>query len=543
MLKQLIDRLISRSGDDAHRSGKAVAAAPETIATLLQEGVNFQKAGDFAASERVYLKVLEGSPGNPDALNLLANVVSLKGEFDNAESLARRAVAAHPDIGDFHNTLGHILLVTGRPEEAVSEFRSALRTDPDAMLPRSNLLFALNLLPDANPATLFAEHREWAKRHADPLLARGHAAVQRRDEPHRRLRLGYVSADFRSHPVGRIMTAVLGRHDPSRFDVICFDNTAARDQLNARLRSLSGRWIDINCLDDKAVADRVREIGIDILVDLSGHTRNNRLLAFARRPAPVQVTWLGYLSSTGMGAMDWRITEMRLDPAPAAAGVHSERLWYLPDCLWPWVPPDTVDAVSIEAPCMRAGFVTFGSFNHFQKLNERVFAAWAKILQGVPDSRLRLYGAPGAGSVVDRVYGFFETAGVAAERVDLFGPVPHEEYMRAYREVDIALDPFPYSGGVTTCESLWMGVPVIALAGTRGFARTSASMLGAAGLDELVVQDHAGYLAKAVQLAVDRARVCEYRRTLRSRVASSPLADIDRFVRNLEAAYLGIWQS
>jgi predicted O-linked N-acetylglucosamine transferase (SPINDLY family) len=521
-----------------------VAPSDKALEASLMEGLALQKSGDLAAAEACYAEILRHSPGEARALNFLAIIASTRGDFDLAEDLLRDALSVCPGNVGCLNTLGTVLSATGRHAEAAEVLRAALRLAPETELARKNLLFLLNLMPGVSKEELAWEHIEWARRHVS-----GHPALpeegKRRggQSEDGRLRIGYVSADFSAvHPVGRIVFPVLKSHDQNVFDVFCYDNSSGQSDLGDLPERMRDRWVRVQALDDAALAERIRADGIDILVDLSGHTRGGRMHVFARRPAPVQVAWLGYLSTTGLKAMNWRITESMADPAPQAQKWHVERLWYLPDCLWPWTPPGcAADAEVGNAPCMASGHVTFGSFNSFRKINPEVLAIWAELLRAVPEARLRIYGVP-QGHAVDRLYDRFESLGVDVGRIDLLSLMEYDRYMLAYREVDIALDTFPYSGGATTCESLWMGVPVVTLSGEGGFSRTSASFLNAIGLRALVTETPSVYVRTAATLAADPARVASLRHTLRHMISHSPVHDVQRFTRALEDAYRAMWQ-
>ena len=417
-----------------------------------------------------------------------------------------------------------------------------MQISPNALRPRSNLLFALNLMPRVTRESMFREHREWSRIHADSLfpVARGGREQvpelndRRKSEP---IRLGYVSGDlWGGHPVGRIFSAVLPFHDRERFIVTCYDSTRTRDDLNAKLRACADSWVEVRELDDEALADRVRRDAIDVLVDLSGHTRNNRLLMFARKPASVQVSWLGYLNTTGMRAMDWRVVSDGSE-LPGAEQFHTERLWSL-DCLpWPWVPPEgTSDDFPQDDSGLRREGVTFGSFNAFRKLNADVLTLWAEILKDVENSRLLIFGVP-EGACVERTYDHFEAAGIDTGRLSLIRNLDHARYLMAYRDVDIALDPFPYNGGATTCESLWMGVPLITLAGSGGFGRTSACILRQLGFEDLVSETLEDYRCTAVRLAGDVDHPYRQRALFGRRVQALLRESPTQIVRKVEDAF------
>ena len=520
-----------------------VPTPDKPIEQLVAEGLALQKAGEINSAESVYRKILAHTPNEPDALHLLATIQHGRGRMDQAEELVRRALGVSNRSVEYMNTLGTILGDTGRPEEAFHIFGDALKLDPYASLPRSNYLFLLNLLPDISRGAIFGEHVEWARIHAESLkpsvvpIDIGNAEQNELRFP---IRIGYLSGDlWGGHPVGRICSTVLPRHDKRRFSVFYYNNTRSSDEVTSTLRSSAESWTDVRRINDESLAQRIRADKIDVLVDLSGHTRNNRLLVFARKPAKLQVTWLGYLNTTGMSAMDWRVASVDAEP-PGAEKYHTERLWRLPGLPWPWIPPDekrsrseTLERAEMDGP------VVFGSFNAFQKLNSAVLSTWASILREVPNSRLRLYGVP-QGSCIDRTYDHFERAHIEPSRVSMYGTVEYSQYMNAYSEVDISLDPFPYNGGATTCESLWMGVPVVSLAGAGGFGRTTACFLQHLGMNDLIALTLEGYRETAVRLAMDKTNPYRQRKLMRDKVRAKLSDSPASFIRELENAYLGM---
>jgi len=510
----------------------------------LAKGVVHHKAGAFAQAEAAYKKALKKKPHDADALHLLGVLALNRGQLDHAEDFVRDALQQLPTSSVYLNTLASVLSNMGRHEEAHNILMGALESDPDALRVRANLLFLLNIIPGLSKERMLAEHVEWGNRHADLGKKVGNFSVSYSKRLYfsesDRIRIGYVSADFCSHPVGRIISGVFRCHNRGAVEVFCYDNGSEKDQVNSVLRNHVEHWINVENMNDEALAERIRSDGIQVLVDLSGHTRKHRLQLFGHKPAPVQATWLGYLNTTGVRAIDWRITDTRADPAPQSRKWHVERLWHLPNCAWIWEPPLNFSAEVSELPCARRGHITFGSFNTFRKINDVVIETWSTLLRQIPDARLRVYGAPG-GRAVDRVYDLFESYGISSSRVDLFASIEYQRYLLAYRDVDISLDPFPYNGGATTCESLWMGVPVVTLAGSGGFARSGASIAGAVGLSELVANTIIEYVDIALRLARDRENLGNMRRSLRQKVLSSPLADVRGFTCDLESAYRGMW--
>jgi len=545
MLHDFLGYLARRIASNSRKTaGRESPTSEDWIGVRIAEGLRFQRAGKTSEAEASYRSVLSRRPDHPDALHLMATIEHGRGKPDEAEHLVRQALTVQPRAVEYLNTLGTILGDTARPEAAVQVFRNALEISPFALRPRSNLLFLLNLLPGVSRETMFEEHLAWARIHADPLLPVRRsgdfaATADPRDIPGP-LRIGYVSGDLWSgHPVGRIFSTVLPLHDRGRFRIHCYNNTKTRDDLSGSLRACADSWLDVRDLDDESLTRRIREDGIDVLIDLSGHTRNNRLMVFARKPAPVQIGWLGYLNTTGMRAMDWRVLSADSE-LPGAEQFHTERLWHLEGLPWPWVPPAAAESrAGWDEDCPHRDSVTFGSFNSFRKLNRSVLLTWADILRAVPGSRLRIYGVP-AGECVERTYDQFDGAGIEASRLSLFGAVDYSRYLQSYRDVDISLDPFPYNGGATTCESLWMGVPVVTLSGSGGFGRTSTSFLRQLGFDELICTSLEQYQETAIRLAGDPDSPYRKRPAFRDQVRASMVGSAASFVKGLEQGFLGM---
>lgn len=364
------------------------------------------------------------------------------------------------------------------------------------------------------------------------------------DETGRRLRIGYLSKDFARHSVAYFIEPVIARHDLNRFEIFCYSNNPKPDMVTERIEELAEHWRDVAFVSDEEVRRQITRDGIDILVDLSGHTGGNRRHLLARMPAPVQVSYLGYPATMAMSAIAYRIVDAITDPPGEADTAHTEALVRLPGCFLTYLPAQDPPAVSLPPAAVR-GHITFGSFNNPVKINRDVVAVWAKILHAVPRSRLLLKGlAFSVEAASDRFREMFAAQGIAAERLALIAWHPEVKgHLELYSQIDIALDPFPYNGTTTTCEALWMGVPVLTLAGDRHSARVGASLLTAVGLSEFVSSSRDDYVACAARLAADPARLAALRAGLRERMQSSPLLDAEGFTRKLEAAYDTIWQS
>ncbi|MCC6303509.1 MAG: tetratricopeptide repeat protein [Gammaproteobacteria bacterium] len=461
-----------------------------------------------------------------------------QGRLDDAEAGYARALALKPDYLNAQVNLALVYINMGRLADAMACYRRALEIQPDSALARSTLLFTLLFQPRYSPAEIFAEHRRYAEYCEAPLKpswrAHGNSRV-----PDRRLKVGYVSSDLRHHSVAYFIEPILSRHDKTRVEVFCYYSHAKYDGVTHRLAASADHWIPCKGLSDEQLAERVRADGIDILVDLGGHTMHNRLPAFARRPAPVQVTYLGYPATTGLDAMDYRLTTPEVDP-PGQESWHSERLYRLPRSLWCYRPPEGRPEAEAAPPSARTGTITFGSMNAFTKISDATLAVWGAVLRAVPASRLLMTSVP-EGSMRNALLEKFAGHGIDAQRLVLWNRVPVERYVEILGQIDIALDPFPYNGTTTTCETLWMGIPVIALAGDSSVSRSGCALLKSVGLEELIAPDEEAYVGIAAALSADPARLAGLRSGLRARMIASPLRDEVGITRDLEAAYRAMW--
>lgn len=486
-----------------------------------------------------YRRALELRPRFSDAHSNLGNVLRDLGDLDGAIAAYQEALKLDPENAVAHNNLGNALKDQGELDQAIACFRRALELKPDYSHAHSNWVYTLHLCPDVGAAAILEEHRCWDQRHAEPLTRSVAPHTNVRD-PDRRLRVGYVSPDFRSHPIARFILPLLELHNRAEFEVVCYADVRVPDALTDRCRAVANVWRDVQGRSDQQVADLVRQDGIDILVDLAMHTADNRLLTFARKPAPVQVTYLAYCGTTGLRTMDYRLTDPYLDHDPnQAAQDYSEESVWLPETYWCYRLPFAVPSEG-ELPALRNGYVTFGCLNNSCKMSDVALDAWSRVLRKLPQSRLLLH-AP-AGSHRERVRSDFAKRGVSPERITFAAKLPIANYFELYRQIDVALDPFPYGGGTTTCDALWMGVPVVSLAGQTAVGRGGLSILSNAGLPELVALNVDDYVALAAELASDLPRLQELRAGLRTRLQSSLLLDAPRFTRNVEAAFRTMWK-
>ncbi len=501
-----------------------------------------RKRGDRDGAKAAYGEALRLKPDMAAALCNLGDLHKGAAELTRAVECFVAALKADPKSAEAWNNLGETLKEMGRIDEAITVFQKGLEAHPTHALMHSNLLLALHYTPAIPPETIVKAHAVWAQRHADPLLPAGKRHANPRD-PDRRLRVGYVSPDFCAHSVAFFAEPLIRAHDRRHFEVVCYHASGRSDAVTERLKGLANGWRSLVGVDDVRAAALIEQDGIDILVDLAGHTANNRLTLFARKPAPVQATWLGYPNTTGIRAIDWRFSDAVAEPPGEADRLSAERIVRLPHGFHSYRPPVDV-APPAEPPLLANGHVTFGSFNNTSKVTGEVVRVWSEILKRVPNSRLIIKsGQMGDAETRQRYLNTFVQFGIDAGRVELLARIDAADgHLRAYDRLDIALDPFPYNGTTTTCEALWMGVPVVTWTGASHVARVGASLLTHCGLGELVAADEAGYIATAVALAGDAERLAGLRRTMRDRLNAAPLTDYTGFARGVEAAYRAMWQ-
>ncbi|MCC7367977.1 MAG: tetratricopeptide repeat protein [Chloroflexi bacterium] len=520
---------------------RATDLAPSSPEALHDLGAALQAAGRPAEARICFENALALRPTYAEALYALGVVHQSMAQFDDAVRWYRQALTVRPDHAQTHNNLGNTLVMLGRLDEALVSYRADQELRPDNPASASNVLLARQYDPSVDRQTLAGAARSWNARFAAPLAAAARPH-QNGPDPDRRLRIGYVSADFRRHPVSYFAEPILRAHDPAVVEVYCYANADREDELTARIRSSAQVWRRISNLDDEQAADLIRADEIDLLVDLSGHTAGHRLLTFARRPAPVQVSWLGYVDTTGLDAIDAVIADRFFCP-PDDAWSFTEKVVRLPGVRWCYAGPDGAPPVS-ELPALRRGSVTFGCFNKLAKVTPAVIALWADVLRAVPGARLLLKsGGLDSPDARDRYLRLFAEHGIGGERLDLRGNSAHTDYLSTYAEVDIGLDPFPFNGGTVTAESLWMGVPPVTLRGDRPAGRMGAAQLSAIGLPELIAATPADYVHISAGLAANLPLLAALRRDLRARLQTSALGNVPAFTRDLEAAYRDLWRA
>jgi len=560
MLRGLLSGLLRRSA--------AQAGAP---APAIEQAVRLLQLHDDAGAARICERVLERDPGMAKAWELLGVAALNLGDYplacerfeqvlalagDDAQALANaaeanrradrcdraleligRALVLKPGFAPFLHI--HVLALESswRNDEALAACRAALALHPDFARLHTSYMTLLNR-GGADPALILEAHRRWAECCAAPPAA--DPLHRNPPQPERRLRIGYVSADFRRHALSHFVLPLLEHHDPARVEVYCYSNTPKTDDLTRRCEALASHWRDIVAVPDAAAEDLIRSDGIDILIDLSGHTSGNRLELFARKPAPVQVTYLGYPATTGLAQMDYRLTDARADPPGASEARYREQLLRLPHCLWCFAPPPQMPEVG-PLPASAAGHITFGSLNSVFKLTPQLVALWSRLLVALPESKLVLATVP-EGAPRARISRAFESNGIDPARLEFHGFLPWDQFWALHGRIDIALDSFPCNGGATTCETLWLGVPLVSLAGEAFLARAGLSLLSTIGLPELVAHSEDEYLRIAGDLAGDRVRLAELRAGMRERMRASPLLAAAAFTRDLEDRYRTVWR-
>ena len=529
-----------RIGDAVRVLGHAVRLRPTYALGLLNLANALGAAGQHADAATCLRRVLALAPGHPTAPLQLAHELRAGNDYEEAERQFRAVIARQPDDSNAWAGLGLTLGGLRRLRDAEAALRRAIELNPADVGPNDDLLVALNYRGDVTHAERLSEHRAWAKRHAEPLKAawRPHANVR---DPDRPLRIGFISGNFRRHPVAYFLLRLLESLDREQFRVTCYSTRPRSDEFTDRVRAAAERWVETT-EDDAQLAERVRADSIDVLIDQDGHYAGNRLLVFARKPAPVQATWHGYPMTTGMDAIDWIISDRHQCP-PEAEPFLVERVYRLPDDTVTYEPPAYAPPVT-ALPAATSGTITFAAFHTPSKIGDDCAALWARVLAALPGSRIVFkYAGINTPSTRAAMAAVFARHGVDATRL-VFDPAsPHVELLRRYGDCDIALDSVPYSGSTTTCEALWMGVPVVTRpTGQMMFERHTLAHLTMVGLPELVARDDEGFVSIAVDLARDLPRLAELRRGLRERMASSPLCDGPRFARAFGDALRTMWR-
>jgi len=547
---------------------KVLKKLPNHVGALHQRGMLFADAHCLPESEAVFRRVVQLAPNHHQALFCLGTVLSDQGRWYDAADAYAEAIRQRPDYAEAHQalavmlkytnrvtesliaverslqlrpnftlafqTLGATLSEVGRTEEAVQVYRRSLDVDPDQPHVRSNLLYALCGLESISREQLWREHLLWAEVHG----GNEQPSLRSKKASGHRLRVGYISPDLRQHSVSYFLAPVLAAHDRNRVEVICYSDVVRPDAMTARLRDLADGWFDVTRQNTEQVCSQIANDRIDILVDLAGHTMGNRLAVFARRPAPIQITWLGYPETTGLATIDYKITDAIAWDESDGTRYASEQPLRLPGGCHCYEAPAGCPGVA-PPPMLVNGYVTFGSFASLAKVTPAMVGTWAAVLKEVPNSRMLLKARQLADRFIrDRMTSMFAAAGVSIDRLR-FEPTVAEtlDHLALYRDVDIVLDTFPYNGTTTLCEGLWMGVPVVTLKGDRPASRMGASLSHQIGLDSLVAHTHDKFVAIAKDLAADHSKLIDLRNSMRDRFAQSTLGNATSFTKELEDAY------
>jgi protein O-GlcNAc transferase len=521
---------------------RAVAISPGNHDYHFQLATACLRIDKFEKAIEHLRQVVTLQPDFAPAHNNLATALISQNRFTEAEEHCKRAIELKPEYYGAITNLGKMYSDQGRLDDALSCYRSALRINPQFPEAFSNLLLALCYHDGVPPLQVFEEHRNWGKTF-EPLAKGPHVIFNNNRSPDRILRIGYISPDFRNHSVSFFIEPVIACHDRAQYEIFCYSDARCEDTVTRRIREYDIRWRPIAALTDRAVAELVRNDAIDILVDLAGHMAYNRLLAFTYRPAPIQITYLGYPNTTGLSTMDYRLTDAESDP-PSAENLYTEKLIPLENGFLCYRPPsDTPDVQPL--PAIKNGYITFGSFNNLSKITNTTIAMWAAILKQVAASKLLIKSKQLADNGTrELLLSRFEHMGIERTRLDLraFSAVS-AQHMAMYNLVDIGLDTFPYSGTTTTCEALLMGVPVVTRAGETHAARVGASLLTRIGLKSMIAPDALSYQKLAVYLAENPERLSKLRMGLRNTLLSSPVCEAGGFTRILEKAYRAAWRN
>ena len=534
-----------------YRSRGDVEAAMAQFDAVIAGGVNTVKAHnslgallfDIGRRSEAIAHLTEALRQRPDfaeAHNNLGNALLEGGRLDEAAHHYREAIRHRPDMAAAWSNLGSSLKAQGRITEAIESYQTAIRLKPMFINAHNSLIMLLGYSAEVPHEILVNQARQFDRDIAASLLRRREFANA--PDPDRRLRIGYVSGDFRDHAVNYFFEPLVRHHQKADFEFFAYANMNTEDAATTRLRGGFDHWRNIVSMGDDAVADLIEADRIDILVDLSGHMAANRLLVFARKPAPIQATWLGFTTTTGVSAIDYRITDAYVDPPGMTEHLNTETLWRLPATFCCYQPRTGIADPIDHPPRDDNGFTTFGCFNNFTKVSDRTLRRWAEILNHVPDSRLLLE-IVGIDSEAFRreTEARLERLGLPLDRVILEPRKRSNQYV-LYNKIDIALDPFPFNGGTTTLDALWMTVPVIALAGEHFTARMGVSILNNIGLPELIAANEAAYVDLAIGLASDPSRLRAMRGNLRQQMSASRMMDFAAFARDMEAAYRAMWR-
>ncbi len=552
-----------------------IALLPDQPEPHRQLGIAWEDVGNLEEASLSYHQAIALRPDLPDAYNNLALIAQQRGDVENAIAYFQKSLNADPNFFKALSNMGLLLQKMGQPFAAIAALERAHHANPESADVVFNLGFAfisagntqlgihyfrqrLNLQPpnpqchaalifcmlyEHSAAEIYAESRQWAAQYAPP---QANPKFRNPPDPNRRLRIGYVSPDFRQHSVAYFLEPILKHHNADNFEIFAYAEVSNSDRVTARFQALTPHWFNSDRRSDAQLIEQIQADQVDILIDLAGYSRGNRLPIFGHKPAPIQVSYLGYAATSGLTQMDYRLTDAWADPVSGsqAETIHTEALIRLPESFLCYQPASEAPEVS-PLPAARLGYVTFGSFNHCAKITTQVISAWAEILRQVPTARLLLKNEALRDPKVqiDCIEKFVK-AGIDRDRIQYVGYLPSlSDHLSLYQHIDIGLDTFPYAGTTTTCEAMWMGVPVVTVTGEDHRSRVGVSLLSNVGLAEWIAPTQEAYVDQAVQKAQDIPNLAKVRASLRSRMQAAPLCDADKFVQNLEEIYRQIWQN
>jgi protein O-GlcNAc transferase len=507
-------------------------------------GNSFLKRGETDNAIINYQKALEINPDSAEVYFSLGNIFREKQDFNNAIACYQKVIEIDPTNSLVYNNLAVALKEIGKINEAEHCLRQAIEKAPSCQVYYSNLLFLRNFNSQYDAQSIFYEHLQFAKRFKQPQSSVIVRHANRRII-NRRLKIGYVSPDFKFHSVAFFIEPVLSMHDREHFEIFCYSDFPFPDQVTRRIQRNTDQWRNIVGISDEELYDLIRRDEIDILVDLAGHAGSIRMLFFARKPAPIQVSWIGYPATTGLSTIDYKLVDKYTDPPGMTEQFYTEKLMRLPESFLCYLPPSDSPEIIDSPPSLRTGHVTFGSFNAFAKLSPEVLTVWIKILKAVPNANLIMKGKSFSDRTVrEEIIDFFNHKEIDNKRIELIHWLPStREHLEQYNKIDIALDSFPYNGTTTTCEAMWMGVPVITLAGTTHASRVGVSLLSNVGLPEVIAKTYDEYRDIAVNLAADTERLQLLHKKIRLNMMNSPLTDAKQFTLNLEKCYQTMWET
>lgn len=524
---------------------QAIKQEPTNLEAWQALGNLAEQAGDYESAKECYLHILHINPKYSAAYFYIGNLFYKKSEFLDARNAYLQAIELDPDVSEVWSNLGNVEKYLGNFKEAIQCYYRGVTLQNDITQKyrqHSNLLFSMHYDKSLTPEDIFNAHLEWANNYASQYYPECHFWPNA-TLPNRKLRIGYLSGSFNSQIVGHFFENVLLAHNKDNYEIILYSSTANKDATTSRLAKYCEKWVDINHLDDINSAKSIQEDRIDILVDLDGHTPNGRPLVFARKPSPIQVEWLDYFDTTGMEVMDYIISDIYTTPLDSPQK-YIETVYRLPQTRFCYTPLLNTPEIT-PPPCLSGGTFTFGSFNRQDKITPELINAWATILLNTTDSRLiiknRALIVPAVKSALENK---FQSYGIPSERIILRGPSPHFEMLKEYSEIDIALDTFPYNGGLTSCECLWMGVPIIAIEGERMIERQTSALLHLLELKDFIASSETDYINLAIEISLkqNQNKLENIRNNLRKKMLNSFLCDAKGFTNNLELAYRNMWK-